>query len=80
MYFCQILNVFNNPGQINNTNMAPFEIAFMANVDPIGFKTYFLVTQPGSNIQVEQRSSQNAATLATNSMSNGARFRQIFGS
>uniref|UniRef100_A0A914CP15 Uncharacterized protein n=1 Tax=Acrobeloides nanus TaxID=290746 RepID=A0A914CP15_9BILA len=51
--------------------MAPFEIAFMANVDPIGFKTYFLVIQPGSNTQVEQKSSQNAATLATNSMSNG---------
>jgi hypothetical protein len=43
----KIIDTFNNPGQINNPNIATYEVAFAANVRPLGFQTYF-VTLPGS--------------------------------
>uniref|UniRef100_A0A914C398 Glycoside hydrolase family 38 central domain-containing protein n=1 Tax=Acrobeloides nanus TaxID=290746 RepID=A0A914C398_9BILA len=64
----QIMDVFSNTGQINNMNMASKEVVFMADVKPLGFKTYFVSVSSGNNVKnvVKEK-----VDLANNSISNG---------
>lgn len=67
----EVYATFNNPGQINNNLIAPYEIHFPVTVDPLGFKTYFVAQ--GNNPKDFEK--ENVITppnfLAAGSISNG---------
>uniref|UniRef100_A0A914E6I4 Alpha-mannosidase n=1 Tax=Acrobeloides nanus TaxID=290746 RepID=A0A914E6I4_9BILA len=63
----QIVNVFSNPGQLNNSNISPYEIGFMARVSPLGFRTYFVeITLPTNYIRSKR--DENEVNLKTKIM------------
>ncbi|KAI1716495.1 alpha mannosidase middle domain-containing protein [Ditylenchus destructor] len=41
----ELLKTFRRTQQLHNSNIAPYEISFVANVPPLGFATYFLTNK-----------------------------------